>query len=124
MRETRGAGFAGRWRSFGFAIRGLGVILNTQPNARIHAFCTVAVCLFGALLRISAWEWCAISFAIAGVWITECLNTALEFLADHASPGYSALIRDAKDVAAAGVLIASCAAVVIGIIVFAARILS
>jgi diacylglycerol kinase (ATP) len=56
--------------------------------------------------------------AIAIVWTAEALNTALEFLADVASPEFHPLVRDAKDVAAGAVLLTSVAAVVIGAIVF------
>jgi diacylglycerol kinase (ATP) len=41
------------------------------------------------------------------VWLGEALNTALELLADEVSLEQRPLIGKAKDVAAAGVLIAS-----------------
>jgi len=51
----------------------------------------------------------------------EALNTALEFAVDLAQPEWHALARDAKDVAAAGVLICSLAALVVGLVVFGPR---
>ncbi len=62
------------------------------------------------------------SFAIALVWVTEALNTAIEFLADAAVPDPHSLIKHAKDVAAGAVLLASVAATVIGALVFLPRI--
>jgi diacylglycerol kinase (ATP) len=51
----------------------------------------------------------------------EALNTALELTVDLAQPEWHALARDAKDVAAAGVLICSLVAVVVGLVVFGPR---
>ena len=53
-----------RLRSFGHALRGLKVLLQTQHNARIHAFATIVVVVAGAYARISLTEWALIVFAI------------------------------------------------------------
>lgn len=58
------------------------------------------------------------------VFITEMLNTAIEFLSDFVSPGIHPQIKKVKDVSAAAVLIASIGAIVIGIIVFLPKIIS
>lgn len=65
------------------------------------------------------WGGAPISFSIAGVWVAEALNTAIEFLADAAVPQRHPLVGKAKDVAAGGVLIAAVNAVVVGVVVFA-----
>lgn len=98
------------------------VVVRTQPNALIHLCAVVCVCTAGWLLKLNAPEWALISLAIAGVWTAECLNTALEFLSDQVSPNYCPLIRDAKDVAAAGVFIASCASAIVGFLIVASKI--
>jgi diacylglycerol kinase (ATP) len=51
------------------------------------------------------------------VWTAEALNTALEFLADVASPEFHPLVGKAKDVAAGGVLISAIGSVGIGLLV-------
>ena len=79
---------------------------------------TVAVVTAGLVVRLSAGEWCWVVLAIAIVWTAEALNTALEFLADVASPSFHPVVRDAKDVAAGAVLITAIAAAIIGGIVF------
>ena len=107
-----------RLRSFGHAFRGLKVLLQTQPNARIHAAATVLVVAAGALLRISPVEWALIVLAIAGVWTAEALNTAIEFLVDRVSPDPHPLAGKAKDVAAGAVLIAAIGSALIGGFVF------
>ena len=111
--------FSGRARSFGFAFRGMFLLLATQRNSWIHALATVVVVVAGFVAGLSRMEWCAIVLACAGVWVAEALNTAVEFLGDAVSQEWHPLIERAKDVAAAGVLIAAVAAAVVGGIVFA-----
>jgi len=112
-----------RLRSFGHAFRGLKVLLQTQPNARIHAAATVLVVAAGVLLQISPAEWALIVLAIAGVWTAEALNTAIEFLVDLVSPDPHPLAGKAKDVAAGAVLIAAIGSAVIGGFVFGPHLL-
>jgi len=57
-------------------------------------------------------------FAIAFVWLSEAMNTALEFLADEVSEEKRERIGKSKDIAAFGVLASAAAAIVIGGIVF------
>jgi diacylglycerol kinase len=77
----------------------------------------------GWYFSISAADWCMVVLAIALVFITEMLNTAVEFLTDLASPQFHPLAKKAKDVAAASVLFAAIAAVILGMIVFLPKIL-
>jgi diacylglycerol kinase (ATP) len=115
---------SGRLRSFGHALRGLRVLLQTQHNARIHAVATVLVLIASAVFGISAAEWALVILAIAGVWVAEALNTALEFLVDLASPESDPLAGKAKDVAAGAVLVAAVGAAIIGGFVFGPHILA
>lgn len=114
----------GRLRSFGHAFLGLKVLLQTQQNARIHALATLLVAGAGALFRISLLEWALVVLAVAGVWATEALNTAIEFLVDLASPGFHPLAAKAKDLAAGAVLAAAIAALAVGLLVFGPHVLS
>lgn len=111
-----------RSRSFGHALRGLGTLVRTQPNVRIHVFASIAVVIAGTWCRLSLVEWGLITMAIAGVLVSEALNTAIEFVVDLASPSIDPLARQAKDVAAGGVLLAAIASVFVGIVVFGPRI--
>ena len=115
--------FNRRLRSFGHAFRGLKVLLQTQPNARIHVAATILVVAAGALLRISPAEWALIAIAVMCVWAAEALNTAIEFVVDLASPDPHPLAGKAKDVAAGAVLIASIGSAVIGGFVFGPHVL-
>ena len=113
----------GRLRSFGHALRGLKVLVQTQHNARIHAVATALVVAAGALLRISPNDWALIALAVACVWAAEALNTAIEFVVDLVSPDRHPLAAKAKDVAAGAVLVAAIGAAVVGAIVFGPHIL-
>ena len=79
--------------------------------------------IVGGLCVLSGPEWCWIVLAIMAVWTTEALNTALELLADVASPEFHPLVEKAKDVAAGGVLISALGSVVIGLLVIGPHLL-
>ena len=110
-----------RARSLICALRGLRTMVTSQQNAWIHAVATIFVCALGFSLHLGRMEWCAIALAVAGVWMAEALNTALEFLADAAVPQFHPQIGKAKDVAAGAVLLAACCSVAIGLLVFIPR---
>ena len=111
-------------RSFQCAFAGFGWLLRTQRNARIHLAAAGLVSAAGLWLRISALEWCLITLACGMVLAAEALNTAIETLADRITKEKDEHIRLAKDVGAAGVLIASIAASIIGMAVFLPRLLA
>ncbi len=115
---------AARLRSFAYAFAGLRTLFATQPNFRIHAFAAVAVAAAGWALRVTLADWLWLTAAIAGVLVTEALNTALEFLADAVSTDHHPLIGKAKDCAAAAVLLAALGAVVVGLLVFGPHLLA
>lgn len=112
----------GRARSFRYAFQGIATLFRTQPNAKIHLIATLLVIGMGFLLEVSLAEWGFLAIAVTGVWVTEAVNTAIEFVVDLASPEYHDLAGKAKDVAAAAVLIAAIGAVVIAVIVFGPKV--
>ncbi len=109
--------FRERLASFRNAFRGIGTLVATQTNARIHLLATVLVITAGLYLGVGRSDWLWLATAITIVWLAEGLNTALEFLADAVNSERHLLIAKAKDVAAAAVLIAALGAVVIGLLV-------
>ena len=110
-----------RAQSFVDAGRGLATLLAGQANARIHLLATIAAVALGAWLELGAAEWCWIALAVALVWVTEALNSALEALADAVHPARDPRIGRAKDLAAGAVLVAAIAAAVIGALLFGPR---
>lgn len=114
---------SGRIQSFRHAIEGIALMLRSQHNAWLHAIASVTVLLGGIFCRLSAMEFCWLVIAIMAVWTAEALNTALEFLADFASPEFHPLVKKAKDVAAGAVLISAAGSVVIALLIFGPHIL-
>ena len=114
---TKKFSLSSRVRSFRYAVRGIGLMLKSQRNAWIHAVATVAVVVFAFLFGVTRSQWCWLVLAIVVVWTAEALNTALEFLADFASPEFHPLVKKAKDVAAGAVLISAIGSVIIALFV-------
>lgn len=112
-----------RLHSFRYAIAGLGTLLRTQHNAWIHAAATILVIGAALYFGLNAYEWLWMVLAMALVWMAEAFNTALELLADAVTRERHPLIGQAKDVAAAAVLIAALAALVIGVLVLGPHLL-
>lgn len=108
----------GRLRSLGHAWRGIGTLIRTQTNARIHLAATVIVVVLGFLKSVTAGEWTALALAIGLVWVAEGLNTAVELLADRITTERDERIGRAKDIAAGAVLVSSIAAAIVGLVVF------
>jgi diacylglycerol kinase len=112
-----------RVKSFGYAWNGIIQFFKTEPNAQLHLAATVIVVALSVVLKITKGEALIILFAIAVVWITEMINTAIEKVMDFMSVQRHPQIRFIKDVAAGAVLIASIAALVAGMIIFIPKIL-
>lgn len=112
-----------RVASFGHALRGVKLLLVGQVNARLHLLAATLAVLLGAWLGISRIEWALLSAVIGLVLCAEALNTGIEIVVDLVSPQWHRLARDAKDMAAAGVLLASLGALATGAWIFLPRLL-
>ena len=108
----------GRLASFGHAFAGLGFLIRNEANMRIHCAAAAAVILAGVWLQIdlASWRWLIIGMAL--VPVAEALNTGVEQACNAITRERRPEIKAAKDVAAAGVLIAALAAALIGASVF------
>lgn len=109
---------AGRAASVSCALRGIGLLVLQETNARVHAIATVTVLIAGAAFRIPPGEWAAVALAVTLVWVAEAVNTAFEMLCDVVSPDPHPGVARAKDVAAGAVLIAAFGAVAVGAVIF------
>jgi diacylglycerol kinase (ATP) len=107
-----------RLLSFQHAFAGWWFVIRTQKNAWIHAMVSVVVVGMCFWLDIDTLQWALIIVAIAMVWTSEFINTALEAVVDLASQHeYHVLARVGKDVGAAAVLIAAFCSILIGLLV-------
>jgi len=109
-------------RSFRYASVGFAVMLRTQPNFLVHIAAAVLALIVGVALRLSSAELALIVLTIALVLLVECVNTALETLCDLVSPEFHPLVKRAKDISAAAVLIAALAAVAVALLLYVPRV--
>jgi diacylglycerol kinase len=91
--------------SIGHAVDGIVDLVKRENNAKIHVISTLLVILVGLRLEFLAIEWLWISLAVAGVWVAELINSALEKLVDLVSPEEHPLAKKVKDYAAGAVLV-------------------
>lgn len=98
-------------------------LFKSQSNARIELIIAGIVIITGFLLRISSAEWIIILLCIALVLSMEGINTSIEIFADKLHPEFDKEIGKAKDVAAGAVLITALITAIIGIIIFAPRLM-
>ena len=106
-----------RANSFRYAFSGWWFVIRTQRNAWIHALASLLVLLLAAWLQLKRYEWAILILAIAVVWISEFINTAIEAVVDLSTPNHHPLARVGKDVGAAAVLIAALASVLVGLLI-------
>ncbi len=106
-------------RSFDHAYRGLIYAVRTQRNMRFHVVVAALVLLASLLLGVSKLELAALILVILFVFITEILNTAMEFTVDLVTKEYHPLAKLAKDVSAGAVLVSSVGAVLVGYLILA-----
>ena len=111
-------------RSFGYALEGVAYILRTQRNARIELVVAIAAMLLAAWLGITNVEWAVLLLTIAFVLGLEWINTSLELAVSLASPERHPSAKAAKDVAAACVLLGAVVSVLVGLLLFAPRLLA
>jgi diacylglycerol kinase (ATP) len=107
--------------SFNYAIEGIVYALRTQRNMRLHLAAGGVVLAASLFFRVGRIEFLAVCFAIAFVLVTELANTAIEAAVDVATQSFDPLAKVAKDVAAGAVFVAAVNALIVGYVVFFAR---
>lgn len=93
------------FKSIGIAFDGIIDLIKSENNAKVHLVSTIVVIIVGFKLQFLAIEWLWISLAIAGVWVAELINTAIEKLTDLVSPEINPIAKKVKDYAAGAVLV-------------------
>ena len=115
VRELLGLSRAFRDALAGFRIAGL------ERNMSIHTAAATGTLAAAWSFRLPWVEWLFVVLAMAGVMAAELLNCAVERLAPGREQQFSSEVRLLKDAAAAGVLITSVAAAVVGAAIFLPR---
>lgn len=105
-----------RWlRSAGYARAGVAHAWRTQPNFRIECLAAALALPLAIALKANV---ALIALCCGVVLALELVNTATEALVDLCSPEFHHLAKVAKDTAAGAVLLASAAALVVGLCEF------
>jgi diacylglycerol kinase len=97
--------------------------VRSQSSFGVHLLAAGAVIVAGAVLRVSAGEWCLLALSIGLVLMAEIFNTAIESLARGPGARRHPRLRDALDMASGGVLVAALTAAVIGLLVLGPKLL-
>lgn len=111
MASEKKFSFKARLHSFKYAFRGVFLLFHYEHNAWIHLIAIVCAVMAGIILSLTSLEWVVILFAIGSVLAAEA-----EKLADFISPSHQVLIGKAKDLAAAVLILSTCAFIIGGII--------
>ncbi len=119
--STRWTGVRRVCRSFAFAFEGLRFIARTQPNFAIHLVAAALAVVASVVLGLTPAETAVVVLAITAVLAAEAFNTALEAACDAAHPTPHPLVKQAKDAAAAGVLVTAVGAVLVALALFGPR---
>ncbi len=108
--------------SFGYALKGMFVVLKEQQNMRIHAVAVLVVTVTGLFLGLTAVELSLIALCIGAVITAEMVNTAIEELVNLVSPDFNEKAGKIKDIAAGAVLLTAIVAAVVAIYIFGNKI--
>jgi diacylglycerol kinase (ATP) len=104
--------------SFKHAIEGIVHVFRTQKHMRFHFVAAAVIISIGSLMKLPREQWFLLYFAMALVFLTEMLNTAIEACVDLFTDQWHPLAKIAKDIAAGAVLVATVLAIVVAILVF------
>ena len=104
--------------SFQHAFRGLGLCIHGERNFRVHMVAAFYVTVFALLGRASAEQAALLCICFGLTMGAELMNTAIERLCDRQASGYDGFVRNAKDIAAAGVFVCAAACVAVGVCIF------
>lgn len=107
-----------RIQSFGYAWRGIRLLVSKEHNAWIHGVAILLVTVAGFCFQLTNGEWLAIVLSFGLVLGAEAINTAIERLVDLVSPQQNPLAGEVKDIAAGAVFLCAITAAVVGLIVF------
>ena len=104
--------------SFQHAFRGLGLCIHGERNFRVHMTAAFYVTVFALMGRATAAEAAVLCLCFGLTMGAELMNTAIERLCDRQASGYDGFVRNAKDIAAAGVFVCAAACVAVGVCIF------
>ncbi|MCK5510485.1 diacylglycerol kinase family protein [Candidatus Parcubacteria bacterium] len=89
-----------------------------EQNLKIQAIAACLIIFFAIYFNITKTEWMFLVFVIGLVILMEIANSAIERVTDVLKPRIHDYVKEIKDITAAGVMVASFIALIIGAIIF------
>lgn len=104
-------------KSLKAALRGVRYAFRHERNFRIEVYIALLVILAMIVLQVSGWHVVILAVMISWVLAMELVNTATERIVDILKPRIHPYARVIKDLMAAAVLLSTCGAATIGLII-------
>lgn len=105
-------------KSFGYATNGLSTVFRSEQSFRLQSIVALCVIALAISFRVTHLEFIILLLLIAAVLILELVNSIFERMLDAFKPRLHPIVKEAKDMMAAAVLLMSLFAFVIGILIF------
>ena len=99
------------------AFSGIGSLIKSENNSKIHLTATILVLVLAIFLNLPIIHWVFLIFATFIVWITEAINTSIEYMFDLIQPEIDPKVKIGKDISAGAVLLSSILSVIIGLLI-------
>ena len=96
-----------RLASLKYAIAGLLYVLVREQSIKLAMIVSGITLVVGLWLDIGIFSWALLALALGGVWVTECINTAIEAAIDLGTSDPHPMAKVGKDVASAAALVSS-----------------
>ncbi|EKD46271.1 MAG: Diacylglycerol kinase [uncultured bacterium] len=109
-------------RSLKFAIKGIVHVFKTEQNFRIQIIAAALIAILMVFFKTSFIETVVLITMITIVFIVEFINTVFERVVDVLKPRLHPYAMIIKDIMAGSVLLASLAALIIGLLIFLPKI--
>lgn len=108
-------------RPFRVACEGILHAIRTERNMRLHLLSAMFVFIFAIWLQPTKLETLILLGWVIAVLSLELVNTAIERTVDLVTTDFHPLAKQAKDVAAGAVLVASIGAAMTAVVIFGPR---
>jgi len=110
--------------SLEFAFQGIKTVFKEERNMRTHVMMGLVAFAAGFIFRLTIAEWLWLLLAVFLVWLVEIINTVFENVVDMCTDfHFHPIGKKVKDMAAGAVLLTSCFAIVVGLLLFVPKLL-
>lgn len=115
LKQTKNKNFA---TSMGHALDGIIRAFKTERNLKIDFIIGLFVLIISLFFDFTKTEFACLCLTIGFVIFSEMINSTVEYVVDLVTDKYDDRAKAAKDIAAGGVLISACVAVIVGYFLF------